>query len=411
MSRKLLSLFVTASLLFVPSISFATDVMTRCYSKTISALDSYTKLLIHGDSIGDSTGKTVTANGNAAVTTTQYKFAEVGRSIVFDGTGDYLSLADSDDWDFGSGDYTIDFWVRFNTLPSAGNQVVFYSHKYTPTNRAVQFRMYNNSGAYQLGYYVQDLNSSNPDLIAIDVAVSITTGTWYHIAAVRNGTNTRVYLNGSSVGYNTQSYTYPNFDSNLWIGCEYGTIKYLDGWMDEIRVSKDVARWTSNFTPPTAPYDGARTVINITGLDGNTDEEYELMVRRIEGESSESNMYVRPNNDSGNNYGDQQMYGANTSTGAARNAVYSGFLMCQGIALNNISFAKLLLYAKSGYVRTALHTNAIGISGTSINQIKSRGSSWNNTSDNITSLAISTDVSNGLGIGTNIELYKKSAKQ
>ncbi len=227
----LLSVFLAVSLLFTPSISLATEVMTRYYTKTIGALDSYTKLLIHGDSIGDATGKTVTANGNAAVTTAQYKFAELGRSIVFDGTGDYLSLADSDDWDFGSGDYTIDFWVRFNTLPSAGNQVVFYSHKYAPTNRAVQFRMYNNSGAYQLGYYVQDLNSSNPDLIAIDVAVSITTGTWYHIAAVRNGTNTRVYLNGSSVGYNTQSYTYPNFDSNLWIGCEYGTIKYLDGWM------------------------------------------------------------------------------------------------------------------------------------------------------------------------------------
>ena len=82
---ELLSILLAASLLFAPSISFATDVMTRCYSKTIEALDSYTKLLIHGDSIGDATGKTVTANGNAAVTTAQYKFAELGRSLVFDG--------------------------------------------------------------------------------------------------------------------------------------------------------------------------------------------------------------------------------------------------------------------------------------------------------------------------------------
>ena len=116
MSMKLLSLFLAASLLFAPSISFAAEGMTLFYSKTISALDSYTKLLIHGDSIGDATGKTVTANGNAAATTAQYKFAEVGNSILFGGTGDYLTLADSDDWNFGADNFTIDFWVNFSNL-------------------------------------------------------------------------------------------------------------------------------------------------------------------------------------------------------------------------------------------------------------------------------------------------------
>src|SRR3990167_9505625 len=83
--------------------------------------DSYTKLMLHMDSSGNSftdsaTSKAVTANHNVTQTTAQYKWGS--RSAVFE-DGDYLSLADSDDWNFGSGNFTIDFWVRFNTVAAA----------------------------------------------------------------------------------------------------------------------------------------------------------------------------------------------------------------------------------------------------------------------------------------------------
>ena len=68
------------------------------------------QLLLHGSSLTDSSGEdhSVTANGNAS--------ANVGGPLgagyfSFDGTGDYLSIPDSDDWNFGSGDFVIDFWI------------------------------------------------------------------------------------------------------------------------------------------------------------------------------------------------------------------------------------------------------------------------------------------------------------
>src|SRR3989339_404521 len=77
--------------------------------------------------------KTVTANGDAIQTTAQFKFSS--KSGVFDGTGDYLSLADSEDWNFGTGDFTIDCWVRFNTV--AGYQT--FGAQYVDINNFWEF--------------------------------------------------------------------------------------------------------------------------------------------------------------------------------------------------------------------------------------------------------------------------------
>ena len=60
---------------------------------------------------------TVTAVGNAQIDTAQYKFG--GASGLFDGTGDYLTIPDHADFNFGAGDFTIDFWVRFNAINTA----------------------------------------------------------------------------------------------------------------------------------------------------------------------------------------------------------------------------------------------------------------------------------------------------
>ena len=89
--------------------------------------DINTKLLLHLDGTDNSTtdadfidssasSHTVTQEGDAKLENTEKQFGET--SAYFDGTGDYLSVPDSDDWEFGSGDFTIDFWVNFSTLPN-----------------------------------------------------------------------------------------------------------------------------------------------------------------------------------------------------------------------------------------------------------------------------------------------------
>src|SRR3989339_1601630 len=75
--------------------------------------DSYTKLMMHMEGSANSfvdsaTSKTVTAYGGVTQTTAQYKIGS--KSVAFNGTTDYLTLADSADWNFGTGDWTVDFW-------------------------------------------------------------------------------------------------------------------------------------------------------------------------------------------------------------------------------------------------------------------------------------------------------------
>jgi hypothetical protein len=78
--------------------------------------DSYTIALLHMDGSNTSTtftdesGKTWGATGNAQISTAQSEFG--GSSAIFDGTGDYINTTNSSDFNFASGDFTIDFWFR-----------------------------------------------------------------------------------------------------------------------------------------------------------------------------------------------------------------------------------------------------------------------------------------------------------
>lgn len=220
-------------------------------------IDSYTKLLLHCDGADGSTtfidsspsGKSVTANGNAQIDTAQYKFG--GASALFDGTGDYLSLADSADWAFGSGDFTIDFWVRFNTFPSEGNRAMLYT-QYVDSSNRIQFTVGLNSGIKQILF---EAVASSISISSGWVTITMNTATWYHIALVRNGNNFNIYQDGTSIKQITDTDAMPDIATTLVIGDWAGNAGYcLNGWIDEYRISKGIARWTANFTPPTRPY-------------------------------------------------------------------------------------------------------------------------------------------------------------
>src|SRR3989304_6037290 len=251
-----------------------------------AAVDSYTKLLIHGDSIGDATGKTVTAygdvavvnagktvttNGNAQIDTAQGKFG--GTSGLFDGSGDYLTVPDSDDWSFGSENFTIDFWVRWNSLPASGNIQEFLGHR-TDFNNDVDFRIWNDSGTYRLGIIGK---SGGIDYINLQGAASLSINTWYHIAFVRSGSNTTIYLDGTSIATVSSSYTYADYTGLLYIADHpdhlFNVNKEFNGWLDELRISKGIARWTSNFTPTTEAYTSdncTKLLLHFDGSDGST---------------------------------------------------------------------------------------------------------------------------------------------
>ncbi len=221
--------------------------------------DANTNLLLHCDGVDTSTSFTdssfaspthiITAEGNAQVDTDQKKFGT--GSALFDGTGDYLTVPDHADWNFGGGNFTIDLQIRMSRLdPPSGNSA-FFSQTADLDNRflfywnsAVGLALYAKSGAT----YTIAFNQGSVDGWSAD--------TWYHVSLVRNGNEWDLYREGVSLANITNSNTLADIGGDLWLGQQNDGIfkENYWGWMDEYRVSKGIARWTANFTPPSAAY-------------------------------------------------------------------------------------------------------------------------------------------------------------
>jgi hypothetical protein len=182
----------------------------------------------------------VTANDNAQIDTAQSVFG--GASAFFDGSGDYLSIPDSSDWDISSGMFSIDFRVRWTSQTSTDG--LLHNHNGAP------------NGGWEIIYNGTKLlfNYSSSGTIT-QYAWTPSLNTWYHIAVTFDGTTDRMFLDGAQVHSVTRG-TGPVFESGgLAIGERYGTSDPFHGHIDELRIVKGVTTWTSNFTPPTAPYD------------------------------------------------------------------------------------------------------------------------------------------------------------
>jgi hypothetical protein len=349
----------------------------------------------------------ITAYGLVASLSSQYKFNEVGKSLAFCGLGsdECLSLADSADWTFGTGNFTLDLLANFNHVGTLGDDKCFMIQRVDASNYWC--------------FYITD-GTTISFLVTLGGVTKIYTqqdysfaeNTWYHIAYVRNGTEGYIFVNGTKIRTDTTIGTTDITDlaTGLIIGYMPNYTK-LDGYLSMVRITKGTALWTSNFTPPIyTDYYGAATQYVITGLDGDEDEEYQLITRIVNNYNGPVNYYLRPNNDStAGHYGYQDLNGDNTSVAAYR-GTESGIYLTGVGALNEVFFSKTILYSKSGYVRTALVSAESSISGTTVGGIWLNGFSWNNSADNITSLQVFTEVANGLGVGSVIELWKKSKK-
>lgn len=364
---------------------------------TYAITSPYNVLMISGEgvdastSIIDETGKTVTAVGTAQIDTAQYKFGQ--SSILFDGNSDYLTLVDSADWNFGSGDFTIDCWVRFNALPTTGNRATVFNQNQSATDFSL-LRLVNSSDVYywQFTFYV-----ANVQMVNLFPVVTPAINTWYHIAVVRSGNVWTMYLDGTSIATTTDSTTYPDYAGTVYLG--YGATysgEYLNGWLDDIRITKGLARWTSAFTPP----------LKTTALiNGDTDEEYRLVYNIVSGAAA-NNPYFRLNNDAGANYGIQRLTGIAAAISAVRNVGDSNWSLLGAVDVGDVKLGEFIIYAKSGYVRTALQNDADDVSGTTVTRLSLHGNSWNNTTAPVAAMYF-TGAASGIGVGSKFLLYRK----
>jgi len=244
---------------------YDTDGVTALASGTIDSNDG-TYIYLTGQGTGefaeataDTDGKAITVFGDAQLSTTQKKFGTA--SVLLDGTGDYLSLATSSDFGFGTGDFAVEAFVRPTSI-TAGKIFDFRS---ASPDVAVLIDM-TGSGGIRL-----NVNGSN-----VITGGTLSVNTWHHLAVSRVSGVTSLFIDGTRVG---SAYTDTNnygTSKSLKIGANLNGADAFTGYIDEIRVSKGAARYANagTITVPTAefvPDVNTSLLIHANGLSGSTE--------------------------------------------------------------------------------------------------------------------------------------------
>jgi hypothetical protein len=214
----------------------------------------YVSLLLHGDGTDGSTtftdsssnNFTITANGDAQIDTAVKKFGT--GSMQFDGSGDYLSAGSNAAYAFGTGDFTIELWFY-----RSGDQDDLDGLISTGTSAP--------NSTWQLGFGKASTgigtNAALAFLIGGESNFTLNSGDlnnfqWYHAAATRSGSTVRLFVDGVLVdsGTNSDDLT----EQLLRIAINRGGTNLVNCYIDDLRITKGVARSTANFTPPTSAF-------------------------------------------------------------------------------------------------------------------------------------------------------------
>ena len=212
-------------------------VMISCLGGTPS--DTRTVLLMHCDGANNETtftdsssyNKSLTAYGNAKKTTSFQKFGTA--SAIFDGSGDRIEAGSSADFAFGTGDFTVEMWIYVDSWTT---DMVLCNVVTTGG-----FRLARSGATSTWGFGPE----GSAPVVTHNVLPS--TGAWHHIMASRASGTGYLFVDGSLVKSTSNTTNYAQ------AGLAIGTNNF-NGKIDEIRVSKGVARQTANFTPPTDAY-------------------------------------------------------------------------------------------------------------------------------------------------------------
>ena len=223
--------------------------------------DAYTKLLLHCNGADESTDipdssdsdHEITCHGTAELDTAQ-KWQGTA-SVLLDGDSDFLTAPNHVDWDFGAGDWTLDIRGRFNALPALDTGVSLFFRWPDTADKSWLVVILNDGGVYKIRFRCSTDGTTEATAIQSD-ALTLAVDTFYHFAIVRDGNTLRFFHDGVAKGTgDLTGLTLFDSSTEITIGAHsVHTTKFFNGWLDEIRVSKGIARWTEAFTPPTVEY-------------------------------------------------------------------------------------------------------------------------------------------------------------
>ena len=188
--------------------------------------------------------------GNVQVNTSTFKYGT--GALKFNGSGDAIALPASANIAVGAGDFTIEMWV--NASLASNSSLVGTSHPRLFTLGTAQ-------GTGAIGFYVVSGTTATVDINAAATTITFTASTlfnstWNHFAITRSGTSLKAFVNGTQVGSTATNSTDLNLAATTqsWLGAASASNGNLNGYIDELRITKGFARYTATFTPATGAY-------------------------------------------------------------------------------------------------------------------------------------------------------------
>jgi len=209
----------------------------------LTAVANTTFLMNPNPNIVDKAQKSnMTLVGDTTGSNTQQLFSS--STVKFDGTGDYLVVSSSStDYGYGTGDFTIELWVYFNSV-TATQTVVSNLTSASSTNP----HLYLLNTDSKIKYY-----DGGGDRIT---SSALSANTWYHVALSRASGSTKLFIDGTQSGStytdsNNYGTTAPFVVGTYYSGGSLVTTTPLNGYVQDVRVTNGLARYTNSFTPPT----------------------------------------------------------------------------------------------------------------------------------------------------------------
>lgn len=232
-----------------PLTAIANTSLLTCQSSTL--IDNSTNnFTITGN--GDATPIAANPFGETISTINNYSYSAnlYSGSAYFDGASDYMTIPANAGFQFGTGNFTIEFWLNYASLT---NFQTIIASGYVAGVVAGGWIVQTGNGDGKVNFYYQSAGSAS--LIASDAGSTVLTNTWYHIAIVRSGSTVTIYRNGQRVGSGTDSNNY-NANSNVVIGGGSNTgfnNYWVNGYISNLRILKGTALYRASFIPPTSP--------------------------------------------------------------------------------------------------------------------------------------------------------------
>jgi len=170
-------------------------------------------------------------------------------SFLAAGTNSYISIPDSDDWNLGSGDFTVEAFIYADGLSSNNYEAIIGQWPQNSGNAANSWVL-EVVGRDLEFYYVH----SGTTLVGPIQGGRIAQKEWHHVAAVRSSNTMYIFVDGKMYGTGTSvTHTFNDASSALTIGGYVNSAGYWPGFISNVRVVKGTALYTSNFIPPVSP--------------------------------------------------------------------------------------------------------------------------------------------------------------